>query len=61
MIDSHAHICGKDLFHKWLEAAAGAKSSGIEKIMIICRDAEEARRVISMADEEPMFDVAFGS
>lgn len=60
MIDSHAHICGKDLFPKWREAAAGAKSSGIEKIMIICRDAEEARRVISMAEEEPMFDVAFG-
>lgn len=60
MIDSHAHICGKDLFPKWREAAAGAKNSGIGKIMIICRDAEEARRVISMAGEDPMFDAAFG-
>lgn len=60
MIDSHAHICGEDLFPQWREAAAGAKSAGIKKIMIICRDGKEARRVISMADEDPMFDVAFG-
>ena len=60
MMDSHAHICGKDLSSRWRETAAGAKNAGIEKIMIVCRDAREARRAIDIAGEDSMFDVAFG-
>lgn len=60
IIDSHAHICREDQFPKWREAAAGAKSAGMEKIMVVCRDAEEAGRAIAMAQEDPMFQVAFG-
>lgn len=60
MIDSHAHICGKELPPDWRETAAGAKNAGIEKIMIVCKDAREARGAIDIAAQNMIFDVAFG-
>ncbi len=60
MIDSHARISAEKLSSQWKETAAGAKSSGIEKIMVVCRNAEEARRAIDISAEDSMFDVAFG-
>lgn len=60
MIDSHIHICGKDLFPKWKEVIAEAKEEGIERIMAVCPGPREARQALSIADTEPMVDVALG-
>lgn len=58
IIDSHAHICGAQLYPRWEEVAAGAKEAGIEKIMIVCTELPEAERAIRIAEKDPMFDVA---
>lgn len=58
IIDSHAHICGAQLYPRWEEVVAGAKTAGIEKIMIVCTELSEAERAIRMAERDPMFDVA---
>lgn len=60
MIDSHAHICGRELFPRWNEVVAGAKEAGIEKIMIVCTETEEAERAVAIAEKDAMFDVACG-
>ncbi len=60
MIDSHAHLCGKELFPGWREIAQQARQAGIEKIMIICRTVEEAKRAFDLAGQDSMFDVAAG-
>lgn len=60
MIDSHAHICGKELFPGWREIAAEAKEAGIERIMIVCRRMDEAKRALVLAKQDSMFDVAAG-
>ena len=60
MIDSHAHVCGSELYPGWREITAQAKEAGIERIMIVCRDMEEAERALELAAQEPMFDVASG-
>lgn len=60
MIDSHAHICGKELFPGWREITVRAKEAGIEKIMIICRNMEEARRALTLAEQDAIFDAAAG-
>lgn len=60
MIDSHAHLCGAELFPGWREIAAKARDAGIEKIMIICRSMEEAKRAFDLAGQDSMFDVAAG-
>ena len=38
IIDSHAHICGAQLYQRWEAVVAGAKEAGIEKIMIVCTE-----------------------
>ncbi|MCC8126830.1 MAG: TatD family hydrolase [Clostridiales bacterium] len=58
IIDSHAHICGRILFPRFKEMVVGAKKAGIEKIMIVCTETEEAKRAIALAQESEMFDVA---
>lgn len=60
IIDSHAHICGRELFPRWQDVIEGAKNAGIEKIMIVCTEVEEAERAIAIAAKDPMFDVACG-
>ncbi|MCI9147953.1 MAG: TatD family hydrolase [Hungatella sp.] len=60
MIDSHAHICGKELFPGWREITAKAKEAGIERIMIVCRNVEEVKRALELAANDSMFDVASG-
>lgn len=60
IIDSHAHICGRELFPRWDEVVAGAKKAGIGKILIVCTEVEEARRAIAIAAKDPMFDAACG-
>ena len=57
IIDSHAHVCGNYLFPRFEEVIADAKAAGVEKIMIICTETEEAKRAIEIAKENPMFDV----
>lgn len=58
MIDSHAHVCGALLFPRFEEVIADAKAAGVEKIMIVCTEVEEAKRAIEIARNSPMFDVA---
>lgn len=58
IIDSHAHICGAQLYPRWEEVVAGSKEAGIEKIMIVCTELSEAERAIRIAERDPMFDVA---
>ena len=58
IIDSHAHVCGNLLFSRFEEVIADAKAAGVEKIMIICTEVDEAKRAIEIAKENPMFDVA---
>ena len=58
IIDSHAHVCGALLFPRFEEVIADAKAAGVEKIMIVCTEVDEAKRAIAIAKENPMFDVA---
>lgn len=58
IIDSHAHVCGTYLFSRFEEVIADAKAAGIEKIMIVCTETQEAKRAIEIAKENLMFDVA---
>lgn len=58
IIDSHAHVCGSFLFPRFDEVIADAKAAGVEKILIVCTETEEAKRAIKIARENPMFDVA---
>lgn len=58
IIDSHSHICGSLLFPRFEEVIADAKTAGVERIMIVCTEVEEAKRAIEIAKENPMFDVA---
>lgn len=58
IVDSHAHICGSLLFPRFEEVIADAKAAGVEKIMIVCTEPEEAERAIGIAEKDPMFDVA---
>lgn len=58
IIDSHAHICGRDLFPRWDEVVGRAKKAGIERIMIVCTETKEAERAVAIARQDPMFDVA---
>ena len=58
IIDSHAHVCGALLFPRFEEVIADAKAAGVEKIMIVCTEVDEAKRAIEIAKENPMFDVA---
>ncbi len=60
IIDSHAHICGKLLFPRWDAVIERAKKAGVERIMIVCTEVEEAERAIEIAARDPMFDVACG-
>ena len=60
IIDSHAHICGRELSARWNEVVEGAKKAGIGKILIVCTETEEARRAIAIAEKDPMFDAACG-
>ena len=60
IIDSHAHVCGRELFPRWDEVTGNARAAGVEKIMIVCTEVEEARRAIEIAKKDPMFDVACG-
>ncbi len=60
MIDSHAHICGQKLYPGWREITAEAKEAGVERIMIVCRNEEEARRAFDLAERDSIFDVAAG-
>lgn len=60
IIDSHAHVCGKDLFPRWEQVIRDAKNVGVEKILIICTETEEAKRAVSIAEKDLMFDVACG-
>ena len=56
--DSHAHLCSRQLFPRWEEVVREARKAGIEKILIVCTEVEEARKAIRMAEGDPMFDVA---
>lgn len=58
IVDSHAHVCGELLFPRFEEVIADAKAAGVEKIMIVCTEVDEAKRAIEIAKENPMFDVA---
>ena len=58
IVDSHAHVCGEYLFAKYDEVIADAKAAGVEKILIVCTETEEAKRAIEIAKADPMFDVA---
>lgn len=58
IVDSHAHVCGELLFPRFGEVIADAKAAGVEKIMIVCTEVDEAKRAIEIAKENPMFDVA---
>ena len=60
IIDSHAHVCGKVLFPRWNEVMERAEKAGLERIMIVCTEVEEAERAIEIAARDPMFDVACG-
>lgn len=60
IIDSHAHLCGRELYPKLKKIAKEAKDIGIRKIMIVCGSVEEARRAVAAACEDSMFDVAAG-
>lgn len=60
IIDSHAHICGKILFPRFKDVIKRAKETGIEKIMIVCTEVDEAERAVQIAKKDPMFDVAAG-
>lgn len=60
IIDSHAHVCGRELFPRWDEVTGNARAAGVEKIMIVCTEVEEARRAIEIAKKDPAFDVACG-
>ena len=48
IIDSHAHICGKLLFPRWDAVIERAKKAGVERIMIVCTEVEEAERAIEI-------------
>ena len=56
--DSHAHLCSRQLFPRWEEVVREARKAGIEKILIVCTEVEEARKASRMAEGDPMFDVA---
>ncbi|MDD3367661.1 MAG: TatD family hydrolase [Lachnospiraceae bacterium] len=58
IIDSHAHICGNDLFPRFEQVVADAKAAGICRILIVCTEVEEAKRAVQIAENDPMFDVA---
>ena len=58
IVDSHAHVCGAYLFPKFDEVIADAKAAGVEKILIVCTETEEAKRAIEVSKDNPMFDVA---
>lgn len=60
MIDSHAHLCGRELSPRLQEVVKEAKEAGIEKMMVVCSNVEEARRAVALAREDSMFDVAVG-
>jgi len=60
MIDSHAHICRKELFPRWREITAKAKEAGIERIMIVCQNMGELERAFGLAAQDPIFNVAAG-
>lgn len=60
IIDSHAHICGEELFPRLQEVAKRAKDEGIEKIMVVCSDLREVKRALAAAAADSMFDVAVG-
>lgn len=60
IIDSHAHLCGKELYPRLQEVVKGAKDAGVEKIMIVCGNAEDGRKGVAAAREDSMFDVAVG-
>lgn len=60
IIDSHAHICGNELFPRFQQVVDDAKAAGITKIRIICTQAEEAERALEIAKNNPMFDVSAG-
>lgn len=58
IIDSHAHICGSILFPRWETVIRDAKAVGVEKIMIVCTETDEAKRAVEIAKRDSMFDVA---
>lgn len=60
IIDSHAHICGKELFPRFRQVVDDAKAAGITKILIVCTETQEAKRAVQIARNNEMFDVAAG-
>lgn len=58
IIDSHAHICGSVLFPRFKQVVSDAKTAGIDRIMIVCTETDEAERALEIARSNPMFDVA---
>ena len=51
--DSHAHLCSRQLFPRWEEVVREARKAGIEKILIVCTEVEEARKPSEWQKEIP--------
>ena len=60
-IDSHAHIFSSEYNEDFEEMLARTEERGVERIMIVTTEAEEARRAIAFAKQDPYrFQVAYG-
>ena len=60
-IDSHAHIFSSEYNEDFEEMLARTEERGVERIMIVTTEPEEARRAIAFAKQDPYrFQVAYG-
>ena len=59
-IDTHAHLADKMFDEDRMDVIQRAREAGIGKIVLIACDVEAARRALSLAYTDDLFDVAIG-
>lgn len=60
-LDSHAHILSEEFEHDFEEMLERAEKADVQRMVIICTRADEARKAMAFAQRDPgRFQVAFG-
>ena len=59
-IDSHAHLCGEELFDDIENIVERFKTNEIERVMLICCDGEDYLKAKQLTNKYDCFDIARG-
>lgn len=59
-IDSHAHLCGDELYQNIEEIIGSFPANNIKRVMLICCSKKDYQRALVLKEKYPYFDIAKG-